>query len=65
MFITHSVSEAVYLANKVVVMTARPGRIHSVVDIDFPYPRSPELRYDARYTEHVAEISASLHGSSR
>ena len=46
-------------------MTARPGRIHSVVDIDFPYPRSPELRYDARYTEHVAEISASLHGSSR
>jgi NitT/TauT family transport system ATP-binding protein len=63
--VMHSVSEAVYLANKVVVMTARPGRIHSVVDIDFPYPRSPELRYDARYTEHVAEISASLHGSSR
>lgn len=65
MFITHSVSEAVYLANKVVIMTARPGRIHSVVDIDFAYPRSPDLRYDARFTEYVAEISASLHGSLR
>ncbi|MGG7102910.1 ABC transporter ATP-binding protein [Rhodococcus sp. 24CO] len=65
MFITHSVSEAVYLANKVVIMTARPGRIHSVVDIDFDYPRSPDLRYDARFTEYVAEISASLHGSLR
>ncbi|TQC46364.1 ABC transporter ATP-binding protein [Rhodococcus sp. WS4] len=65
MFITHSVSEAVYLANRVVIMTARPGRIDSVIDIDFPSPRSPELRFDTNYTEYVAEISNNLHGSTR
>lgn len=65
MFITHSVSEAVYLANRVVVMTARPGRIPSVVDIDFPHPRSPQLRFDPKYTEYVAQISTCLHGSTR
>ena len=65
MFITHSVSEAVYLANRVVVMTARPGRIAAQFDIDFPYPRSPELRFDTRFTDHVSEISATLHRSNR
>ncbi|AII04640.1 ABC transporter ATP-binding protein [Rhodococcus opacus] len=65
MFVTHSVSEAVYLANRVVVMTARPGRIASVIDIDFPHPRSPGLRFDPKYTEYVAQISNSLHGSTR
>ncbi|CRK51681.1 putative ATP-binding protein BAB2_1147 [Rhodococcus sp. RD6.2] len=65
MFITHSVSEAVFLANRVVVMTARPGRIAEVIDVDFPYPRGPELRYDPRFTDHVSRISASLHGGAR
>ncbi|MBA4022929.1 MAG: ABC transporter ATP-binding protein [Gordonia sp.] len=65
MFITHSVSEAVYLANKVVVMTPRPGRIAAVIDIDLPYPRDPELRFDPRFNEYVADISATLHGSIR
>ena len=65
MFITHSVSEAVYLADRVVVMTARPGRIAAVVDIDSPYPRSPELRYEKAFNDHVAEISALLHGGMR
>ncbi|MGW0017992.1 ABC transporter ATP-binding protein [Rhodococcus sp. NPDC003382] len=65
MFITHSVSEAVFLANRVVVMTARPGRIAEIIDVDFPYPRRPELRYDTRYTEYVSRISASLHGGAQ
>jgi NitT/TauT family transport system ATP-binding protein len=65
MFITHSVSEAVYLANKVVVMTHRPGKIAAVIDIDLPYPRDPELRFDQRFNEYVADISATLHGSIR
>ncbi|WP_420749044.1 ABC transporter ATP-binding protein [Rhodococcus sp. O3] len=65
MFITHSVSEAVFLADRVVVMTARPGRIAEIVDVDFPYPRRPELRYDPRYTEYVSRISASLHGGAQ
>jgi NitT/TauT family transport system ATP-binding protein len=64
MFVTHSVSEAVYLANRVVVMTARPGRIAGVVDIDLPYPRPPELRFDAQFTEYVQKVSGMLHGLS-
>ncbi len=44
MFITHDVDEAVYLANRVVVMAARPGRIHKIIDIDLPYPRTEEVR---------------------
>ena len=40
MFITHDVEEAVLLATKVVIMSARPGRIKSVIDIDLPYPRN-------------------------
>ena len=62
MFVTHSVSEAVYLANRVVVMTPRPGRIAGIVDVDFDYPRSPELRFESRFTDYSAEISALLHG---
>ena len=64
MLVTHSVSEAVYLANRVVVMTPRPGRIAGIVDIDFGYPRSEELRFAARFTDYVAEVSALLHGSA-
>ncbi|WP_396918477.1 ABC transporter ATP-binding protein [Mycolicibacterium sp.] len=62
MFVTHSVSEAVYLAKRVVVMTARPGRVASVIDVDFPYPRPPELRFDTRFTEYVQRVSGMLHG---
>jgi len=62
MFITHSVSEAVFLADRVVVMTPRPGRIHSVVDIEFDGPRTESLRFDRRFTDYVARISSSLRG---
>lgn len=64
MFVTHSMSEAVYLASRVVVMTPRPGRIAGIVDVDFTYPRPPELRFDPRFTDYVAEVSALLHGST-
>lgn len=62
MFITHTVSEAVFLADRVVVMTPRPGRIHSVVDIEFDRPRTESLRFDRAFTEYVAQISSSLRG---
>ena len=65
MFVTHSVAEAVYLANRVVVMTPRPGRIAGVIDIDFPYPRTPDLRFDARFTGYVEQVSGMLHGRER
>ena len=51
MFVTHDVDEAVYLANRVIVMAARPGRIHSVIDVDLPYPRTEELRLSAPFAK--------------
>ena len=49
MFITHDVDEAVFLANRVVVMAARPGRIYDVVDVDLPYPRTEEVRLSPEF----------------
>ncbi|MGV9410132.1 ABC transporter ATP-binding protein [Nocardia sp. NPDC003693] len=60
LFITHSVSEAVFLAGRVVVMSARPGRVHEVIDIDLPYPRERDLRFEPAYTELVSHVSRSL-----
>ncbi|WP_458084326.1 ABC transporter ATP-binding protein [Streptomyces malaysiensis] len=49
LFITHDVDEAVYLAGRVVVMAARPGRIHRVIEVDLPYPRTEEMRLSAEF----------------
>ncbi|MEU9833871.1 ABC transporter ATP-binding protein [Streptosporangium sp. NPDC048047] len=51
MFITHDVDEAVYLANRVIVMAARPGRVHQVIDVGLPYPRSEEIRLSPEFAE--------------
>ncbi|MEV7236419.1 ABC transporter ATP-binding protein [Streptomyces sp. NPDC051020] len=51
MFITHDVDEAVYLAGRVVVMAARPGRIHQIIPVDLPYPRTEEMRLSAEFAE--------------
>jgi NitT/TauT family transport system ATP-binding protein len=60
LFITHSVSEAVYLSNRVVVMSARPGRILHEVTVPFAYPRRPEIRYEAEFGRLAGEVSAAL-----
>jgi NitT/TauT family transport system ATP-binding protein len=51
MFITHDVDEAVFLANRVVVMAARPGRIYDVIDVDLPYPRTEDVRLSPEFGE--------------
>lgn len=55
-FITHDVDEAIILAQRVIIMSARPGRIKRIVDIDIPYPRTQETKSDARFLELKAEI---------
>jgi len=57
-FVTHSIDEAVLLADRVVVMSSRPGQVRKVVDVDIPRPRS--LGFDA-HLEEVARTSAHLH----
>lgn len=50
-FITHDVDEAIILAQKVIIMSARPGRIKEIVDIDIPYPRDQETKMSPEFLE--------------
>ena len=50
-FITHDVEEAIILAQKVIIMSARPGRIKSIIDIDIPYPRTQETKMSPEFLE--------------
>ncbi|MFF7363222.1 ATP-binding cassette domain-containing protein [Streptomyces sp. NPDC008125] len=49
LFITHDVDEAVYLAGRVIVMAARPGRVHRVIDVGLPYPRTEAVRLSPEF----------------
>jgi NitT/TauT family transport system ATP-binding protein len=60
LFITHSIQEAVFLSTRVLVMSARPGRIIAEHAIDFPYPRHPDIRYQSDFAEICGKISADL-----
>jgi NitT/TauT family transport system ATP-binding protein len=59
-FVTHSIPEAVFLSSRVVVMSARPGRITKVIDVDLPRPRTDETRETRRYFELVTEVREAL-----
>jgi NitT/TauT family transport system ATP-binding protein len=50
-FVTHSLSEAVMLADRIVVMTARPGKIKSIITVEEPHPRSPDFMLQPRFSE--------------
>ena len=60
-FITHDVDEAAFLANRVVVMAARPGRIDRIIDVDLPYPRTEQVRLSPEFTAVRNEIWTSVY----
>lgn len=59
-FVTHSIPEAVFLSNRVIVMSPRPGRITRIIPIDLPYPRVFKTREMPRYFELISQIRENL-----
>ncbi len=59
-FVTHSVAEAVFLANRIIIMSANPGRLHREIRVELPYPRTPATRRDPAYHQLVDEVSQLL-----
>ncbi|MEZ5213322.1 MAG: ATP-binding cassette domain-containing protein, partial [Microbacterium sp.] len=64
LFVTHSVFEAVYLAGRIAVMSARPGRVHEVVAVDAPYPRDAGFRAEPAYAATCRTVSEALAAAS-
>jgi NitT/TauT family transport system ATP-binding protein len=64
LFITHSISEAVYMSTRVLVMSPRPGRIVAEFDVPFGHPRPPELRFEPAFAVLCGDISKVLRGVS-
>jgi NitT/TauT family transport system ATP-binding protein len=58
LLITHSVDEAIYLSSRIVVVTARPARVRTVIDIPFSYPRDESVHEDHRFVALRAKIRA-------
>ena len=63
LFITHSISEAVFMSSTVYVMSARPGRLVAAFNVPFGYPRQPKLRFDPEFARLCGEVSLALRGS--
>lgn len=59
-FVTHSVAEAVFLSDRVLVMAANPGRIHTELKVNLPFPRTADTRESAEYLETVSEVTHAL-----
>jgi NitT/TauT family transport system ATP-binding protein len=59
-FVTHSITEAVFLSTRVVVMSPRPGRVAELVEVDLSQPRTAETREDPRYFELVTVVREAL-----
>ncbi len=60
LFVTHSLHEAVYLSNRVVVMSPRPGRIAAELRIDEPYPRAQDFRVSERFVRWCKDLSGMM-----
>lgn len=64
LFVTHNVFEAVYLSSKIAVMSARPGRLSALIDVELPYPRTLAMRTERAFAGYVEQASRYLeHGA--
>ena len=59
-FVTHSVFESVYLSQRIVVMTPRPGRVFTEIAIDAPYPRDERFRTSPEYAGYCRQVAETL-----
>ena len=56
LFVTHSVPEAVFLSDKIIVMTGRPGQVQKILDVDLPRPRNLQVRQTSKFGQYVEDI---------
>jgi NitT/TauT family transport system ATP-binding protein len=63
LFVTHAITEAVYLSSQVLVMSDRPGHVVADIPVHLPYPRLPEARYGPELAAIAAEVSHRLRGA--
>lgn len=59
-FVTHSIDEAVFLGQRVIVMSTNPGRVHTKIDVPIGYPRAPDLREDSGFVAIAAQVRKAL-----
>jgi NitT/TauT family transport system ATP-binding protein len=64
-FVTHNISEAIFLGDRVVVMTPRPGRLAHIYEIDLPRPRTTEMMFEADFIELIQDIKRTVEAGGR
>ncbi|MBI3433919.1 MAG: hypothetical protein HY056_02415 [Proteobacteria bacterium] len=65
LFITHDLEEALFLGERVVIMTTRPARVKKTIMVDFPRPRTYRVRSSARYLELKRQVFDAVHEEAR
>jgi NitT/TauT family transport system ATP-binding protein len=64
-FVTHNISEAIFLADRVVVMTPRPGRLARIFEIELPRPRTVEMMFEPDFIELIREMKRTVESGVR